>query len=286
MPKLKTIIETLDGIEDQYHGLYEEKDGKFILQIEGVDDHPAVVALKNGHTNSKRERDQAKRELAEAKAKLAGVPEDFDADEWSRMKAEDDARAADPDGKDIRAKIDTATAAVKTQMQGKIDRLQKEMDTKIAEKDAEIARRDSEIRSRVVTDGVRAALIKAGVKPTMVEDGVRVFDRDVEVVQEDDRYVARMKSDLGGDEIEKYIANWAQSDAAKDWIKPAMSDDERGSTRGRVATSDNPFGKGGWNKTAQGQLFRSNKVKAEQLAKSAGFKNLDAALASRGPVAA
>lgn len=283
---LKTIVDTLDGIEEQYHGLYEEKDGKYILQLEGVDSHPAVLALKNGHANSKRERDQAKRELAEAKAKLAGVPEDFDADEWSRLKSEEEARQSDPEGKDVRKQLDQQRESLIRQHESKVAALKKAHETALAEAKAEMASLETDLRGALVDDGLTKALVKAGVKPTLLKAAKRMFDADVEVVVEDGVRLARMKSDLGGNTIDEFVSNWAQSDDAKDFIAPPTGGDERGSTRGRVATSDNPFGKGGWNKTAQGQLFRSNKVKAEQLAKSAGFKSLDAALASRGPVAA
>ena len=40
---LKTVIETTDGLDEAIAALYTETDGKFVLQIEGVDDHPEVA---------------------------------------------------------------------------------------------------------------------------------------------------------------------------------------------------------------------------------------------------
>lgn len=285
---LKAILDSLDGIDESLHGFYTEKNGKFILQVEGVDAHPAVVALKNGHTNSKRERDEARAELRTLKERYGSLPDDFDADEYTRLKSEEEARLADPDNKDLQSKINAATTAVKTQLEAKLDRQKRDADAKLAEKDAEITKRDAEIRRRVVTDGLRTALTEANVKPGLLAGAVAMFDRDVEVVLEDDQYVARMKSDLGGDEVAKFIGNWAQTDAAKDFIATAAGPDVQGNNRrgGGADSASNPFGKAGWNKTTQAAMIRDNRAKAEQLAKAAGFKSLDQTYAARGPVAA
>lgn len=283
---LKTIVTDLGEVDEAYHGLYEQKGDQFVLQIEGIDNHPAVVALRNGHMNSKKERDEARRENAELKKKLEAVPDDFDSDEWARLKADAEARENDPDGKDVRAQIETATKAVKDQMQAKLDRQQRDFEAKLAEKDAELAKRDGEIRRRVATDGLRSALASAQVNPGLIDGAVAMFDRDVEVVLEDDQYVARMRSDLGGDPVETYISNWAQSDAAKAWIDPPKGGDEKGNQLRPGGGTDNPFGKSAWNKTAQARLINSNRAKAEQLAKAAGFKSLEATYSATGPVAA
>lgn len=283
---LKTVVDSLDGIEEQYRGLYEEKDGKYILQIEGVDSHPSVVALKNGHMNSKRERDEAKRQLAELKKKLEAVPEDFDADEWHRLRSEEEARRSDPDNKDVRKQIEAATAAVKSQYEARLAKAKKDAEAALAEIKAEKESLEADLRGALVDDGLTKALVKVGVKPTLLRAAKRMFDADVEVVIEDGKRVARMKSDLGGDSIEDFIANWSRSDEAKDFIAPPTGADERGARGGRGMGADNPFSKSAWNKTVQGELLKTNRAKAEQLAKSAGFKTLESALAARGPVSA
>ena len=57
-----------------------------------------------------------------------------------------------------------------------------------------------------------------------------------------------------------------------------------GNGAGRPSTQ-NPFTKQFWNKTQQGQLLVADRVKAERLAKAAGFKSLDEASRAAGPVA-
>ena len=43
---LKAIIDSLDSVEEQFHALYEEKDGKFVLNVDGIEAHPGAAALK------------------------------------------------------------------------------------------------------------------------------------------------------------------------------------------------------------------------------------------------
>ena len=45
---LMATIDSLDRVEEQYRSLYEQKDGKFILAIEGIEAHPYTAALKSG----------------------------------------------------------------------------------------------------------------------------------------------------------------------------------------------------------------------------------------------
>lgn len=44
---LKAIIDSLDSVEEQFRSLYEEKDGKFVLIIEGIESHPRAAAPKS-----------------------------------------------------------------------------------------------------------------------------------------------------------------------------------------------------------------------------------------------
>lgn len=279
---LKTILDNLDGVEDALKGLYEEKDGKFILQLEGIDNHPAVVSLKNGHTNSKRERDEARTEVTNLKKKFKDVPEDFDAAEWERLRTEEAARIDDPDNKDVRKQVETATNAVKLRYENQITALKKAHDDVVAEKDGTISELEGDIRRTLVEDGLVKSLVKVGCKPTLMKAAQRLFEGDVEIVVEDGKRVARMKTDLGGDDVEKFIANWAQSDDAKDFIVPLKGGDENGSGS-RRSGGPNPFTKKEWNITQQGQLSRTDRPKAEALAKAAGFKDLDEANRSIGP---
>jgi hypothetical protein len=43
---LKTVIDTLDGLDEPIAALYAEADGKFVLQLDDIESHPALDGLR------------------------------------------------------------------------------------------------------------------------------------------------------------------------------------------------------------------------------------------------
>ena len=68
---LKTVLETIDGLDEAMQALYIEKDGAFVLDVEGVDDHPDVVSLRNAYGRTKEDREKAKGEAAKLRDRIA-----------------------------------------------------------------------------------------------------------------------------------------------------------------------------------------------------------------------
>jgi len=287
---LKAIVDALADVPESLHGEYkEQKIGDktvYVLDLEGVDSHPAVVNLKTAHERVKADKTKLAGDLAAANAKLKVLPEDFDPDEYERLRAEEAIRINDPTGGDVRKQVETATAAVKSQYEAKLAKQKKDFETEIAERDGKITALDSDLRKRLVTDGLTTALTEAGVTaPPFIKAARALLEPGVEVIEEDGIRVAKMKADLGGDDIAKYVANWVQSDEGKVFVAPAKGGDAPGNQRPRT-TDTNPFSKAGWNKTEQGRLLRTDRRKAESFAQAAGFKTLDAAVAAREAIAA
>ena len=75
---LKATVESLDSVEEQYRGLYAEKDGVYRLNVEGVEFEEDVKGLR-----SALERERADRKAAEKR--LKNVPEDFDPERWASL---------------------------------------------------------------------------------------------------------------------------------------------------------------------------------------------------------
>lgn len=67
---LKSVLASLDGLAADIAKEYTEKDGKFYLDIEGVDEHPAVGALKRAKDHEKSLRQTAETKLRETEDKL------------------------------------------------------------------------------------------------------------------------------------------------------------------------------------------------------------------------
>lgn len=60
---LKSILTSLDGLSDDVKKEYTEKDGKFYLDIEGLDEHPGVGALKRAKDHEKSLRQKAEEKV-------------------------------------------------------------------------------------------------------------------------------------------------------------------------------------------------------------------------------
>ena len=78
---LKVTVETLDDVQEELKPFYTEAEGGFVLQVEGVDEHPDVKNLKNAYTAEKAKRVETSDKLRDALAKLEAKPEPSKADE-------------------------------------------------------------------------------------------------------------------------------------------------------------------------------------------------------------
>lgn len=76
---LKFLLDSLEGVDENLHALYEEKDGKFQLKIEGLDDTGALKRAKDHEkTARKAAEDQAKELQAQLESLQAQINESKD----------------------------------------------------------------------------------------------------------------------------------------------------------------------------------------------------------------
>lgn len=284
---LKVIVENLDEVPDALREFYAEVDGKFVLQVgEDVRQHPEVLALKSALDRQKADNQRLKTENTELKSKTEGVPEDFSAEEYERLKAEDAARQDDPDNKDLNKRVEAATTALKSQHERALAAKDKKYDTDIAERDTRIQAMETRERSRVVDDGLTKALIDAGVtKAPLLKAAKALLQSDVEVAEEEGQFVARMRAEVGGNEIPQFVQNWVNTEDGKVFVEQPSGAGAKGNNGTRPGEA-NPWAKATWSKTEQSRLLTADRSKAERLARSAGFKDLNAALVASQPVAA
>ncbi len=74
---IKTVLDSLDGVDEALKPLYVEHDGKFHLDLdESVRDHRDVVALRNAHERNKTDLATARTEAKKAKDDLAAALKD------------------------------------------------------------------------------------------------------------------------------------------------------------------------------------------------------------------
>jgi hypothetical protein len=269
--KLKTVVPNLDDIADEQKEFYVEKEGQFVLDVEGIDEHPAVAALKNALERQKSERRQLATDLAALKEKGKNVPEDFDLDKYNLMVAElEELKSGNKGGAtdDERRELATARKA----LEQKISNMEKSHSTEIAKKELQIKKLDGKIHQLLIDEGLTKSLVEAGVGKEYIKAAKALLKGDCTVIEEDGDYRAVVESDMGQLDIGKYVTDWVASDEGKVFIPPAKGGDANNQNKPsqRINTDKNPWAKDTWNLTEQGRILTEDRSKAEKLAKSVG----------------
>lgn len=265
---LKTIVDSLDDVPEAFRGEYKEQGDKFVLDIEGIDAHPTVINLKTAFERVKGDKKKLTTDLEGANAKLAELPDDFDAEEWVRLKAE----AGDPNDPENKAKKDEHLQSQKKVFEQRIANLETKHANELKAMATEIAERDEVISSVLVEDGLTKALVEAGVSKDFLKAARAMLKPSVKVIRDDDgARRAIVETDLGEEEIGKYVSNWAQSDEGRVFIAKPTGGDAAGGRGQQFA--DNPWDTSNGKKpnlTRQQQLISENPAKARQMAQAAG----------------
>lgn len=267
--KLKAILENLEGLPEEMHQFYVEKDGKYYLDLDqDIRLHPDVAALKNALDRQKTDNKTLKDKVTDLEARVATLPEDFDPEEYARLKA-----AADDDDDDDPKKKKKKDDELTRLHEQRITRMKTEHETAIAAKDAEIAEREATINRLVVDQSLEEALTAINVKPEF-RKAVRSLLRDKVKVGEDDNGnpVAIVETDLNPElPIAKFAEDWAGSDEGQPFIGKPAGGGSQDHTKGKgKAGEKNPWSEEHWNLTEQGRILKTDRAKAERLAAAAG----------------
>ena len=189
---LKTVLDTLEGVDDALKSFYAETDGKFFLQVEGVDNHPDVANLKSAYERVKQDKTALMAERDTLKAKVAGIPDDFDAEKWSKLK----------DGK----ADDAALIAMRQGLEAERDEWKGKYTTL-----TETARKNA------VERDLSDALVKVGVtSPSFMNAARMMLSQQVRVGDDGKAYV---ETDMGPLGLGDYVTRWAAGDG-KDFVTP------------------------------------------------------------------
>jgi hypothetical protein len=276
---LRAMLENLDELDQSLHDQYKEQDVKignktekrFVLQVEGVTEHPQVLALKNAHDRQKADNTTLRTERDELKgvaARLEGLPEDFSAEMFNTIKAQAEGKVGNADEQIKRVKEDTEKR-VKEAMQKDID--------KLAERNKKL---DTNLRRRTIDDGLNSALAKAGVAKELLP-AARAYIKEqskIDLVEDGDKLDALVETDLGQRTLDEYVADWAGSDVGKPFIAKPTGGDSGGNDGAPRQVNGNPFvRKDGKivNRTAIQDAVVKDRGKALQLAKSAGWNDTE-----------
>jgi hypothetical protein len=255
---LKAILDSLDGVDPQFHDLYEEKDGKFVLVIEGIEQHPGAQSLKSALDRVRGEKRTLSEKLTTAESRLEGLPDDFDADAYEHLRQQ--AEGKEP------ANLDERLTAQKTQLEAKFAKEREKLEgrnTKL----------DGALRRVMVDDGLTKALLDAGIDKTFLPAAKALLKEkgQIKLVEDDD--AIEVFADDGINErtpLSDYVRSWAGQDEGKPFIAKATGGDAKGG-QGR-SFGENPFDPKNPNRTKQQELIVANDAKARQMAEAVGIK--------------
>lgn len=201
---LRTVIETLDGLDEAVSSLYAEQDGKFVLQIEGVDAHPDVVNLRGAYERVKADRETVRAERDHFKARAESLPADFDAEKWAKLK----------DGKPDEA----ALVQLRQQLEAERDEWKGKF-----EQMGETARKNA--LDRDLTD----ALTQAGVtNPVYAKAARTMLSEGVKIGDDGNPYV---ETDMGPLALAEHVKRWTAGEG-KDFVTAPKGGGGKGSDGG------------------------------------------------------
>jgi hypothetical protein len=210
---LKSIVEALESVPEALRSFYAETDGKFVLQVDDVDQLPTVRGLKKSYDNVVIDKKTLKADIAKLKAETPELPEGFDLEVWNNAKA----------GLVDQAQIEAAKREVRQALEGEV-----------VEWRGKYEGLQCDIRTANTTSALTSALTAIGVTDAGLLEGAKasLMSR----VQYGDDNNASMDMGLGPQSIDEGVARWAK-DAGKSFITKATGADTNGNDSGKTTVS-------------------------------------------------
>lgn len=184
---LSAVLNSLEDLDETLHGLYKEVDGKFILDLDGLDDHPTTKGMKVVLEDQKK---KTKSEHAKAVAAAEALKAFDDLDPEAAREAllkvqefDDGKRMEQGEFKQLlEDRIAEVTTKIEKQMGAKVADLQATNATLTTERDGAI----TSLARHKVGDAITQASLLGGVKKTLLRhlqrDALEVFSvRDDEI---------------------------------------------------------------------------------------------------------
>jgi len=284
MTKLRAVIENLDDVDEAYRDAYVEtkdKDGKvrFTLDLnEDIKSHPEVVSLHNAHEAQKKDNRTLRTRLTEVEKRIEGLPEDWNSEEWDRLKEVDtqfkELKEKGEDDPDKKRAHEAEIQSVKKMHEQQLAKKDKAMQEAIRERDERNKSLSDKIQAMVVRDGMVRLLAENGVKRDVLDFVHAKLEKSVKVVEDEGEFKAVVKTDLDDQmPLDQFISKWVQSDEAKPFVEQAKGGGAEGGSGRRVETDSNPWSKAYWSMERQNAIFAKDAAKAERMAKAVGHKH-------------
>ncbi len=188
---LKTILESLDDVPEAQRALYTEFDGKYVLELDGLESHPDARALKNALDKERETRRKATKRAEELQAE-ADRYKDIDPDRareaMAKLQEIKDSELIDA-GK-IDELVTSRTERLRADAEAQIAAIQKARDE--AAQQAETLR--AQLSSEMIDNRIKDVAIQAGARASAMPD-VLARARSVWRLNDEGRPVAYRDAD-------------------------------------------------------------------------------------------
>lgn len=219
---LKSFYSDASEVPEALRGEYvETADGRFVLDIEDVDNHPKVRGVITANKENAKKAQERLAKIEELQSRISELPEDFDPSEWSRLKSGG-------------GKPDEQMQALKDQHSRALEALKAKHNSDLAAITAQVQERDSYIDGQTRQNALSAALDEAGFDPMHKPMIAKFLADQIKVRREDDgRRIAFAETDLGELSPQDFVKEFA-SKQGKAYLAKASGPGANGSSNTRT----------------------------------------------------
>lgn len=188
---LKSKYEDKSQIPEGAEQFYSEKDGVYVLQAEGVKQADDVEKTMGALEKERKLRRDAEAKVSEFESKYSKLPEDFDIDEFNRLK--------DSSGGDVDAKLKEQRERLNEQHQKELSKLHEQVNQK-----------EELVNTHVKSATLRQAMAEANI--------AKPFMPAVEAMMKDQIKVEAGEVFLNEKPVSDALREWASSDDGKYYV--------------------------------------------------------------------
>jgi len=248
---IKAVVETLDDVPEALKEHYKETENGYELDLgESIREHSGAQSLKNALDTERDKRKKAIEDRDKYKEAADKLPEDFDPEEYERLKANGEG------GEEVQKKVEEAR-----------ERERKKWEKKLNEATEERDQYKENYTSTKKDNGLKDALSQVNVVSDLKEYAEEYWSNRTQI-DEDGNLVT---SD--GTPLQDAVKEWAESDKGKHFIA-APGNGGGGAPGGKNAggSPDNPWKKDSFNLTHQMEILNKEPDKAKRLKAEAGVE--------------
>lgn len=256
----KMVLDSLDGLPEDVAKEYVERDGKFHIQVEGMKTQADIDRLQTSLT-------AARTEATNLKSKLSLLGDRKVEDVVAILDRVPELEAA-AEGKLDDEKLN---AIVETRIKTRLAPVERERDslkTQLSEKDSLIDQLQGKERTRTLHEQIRSAAKEAKLLDEALEDAILLGERVFELGEDGKAVVKEGVGFTPGLQPKDWFSDLQPK--RPHWWGGSVGGGAGGNRGGTGGPDGNPWTAENWNMTKQGEIYRKDPTRAEQLAKAAG----------------